>query len=198
MKKVFSVLAMFSMVGCSAVPITTETINEAGEATTKTTGYVKDASVAKEHEVHETLRNRDREYGKAYKQSGFKMEFALVDVGNGLKVYLPKEISFKETPRFEQKLPTEPSKHPMWNTFDKLLDNGLYAFGIGALLDFGKTAVKEAGNTYQGDLTNSGNVNNATGENSYVMPYEVRPEVVEPTIVHPTIVPAASSSSTGE
>lgn len=194
-------LMCLPLVGCAnnePIPLMKYSLSENDTAMVgEVAGYTKDASVAKEAEVHLTLRNRDLMYYKAHKNSGIKMAFAMQQVGtasNGspIMAYLPSEISFKETPKFEQILPTEPSKHPVWGTIDKALDKGLWAFLGYEFFKFGTAAIDGAGakTAYAGDFNPTDSLNTSTlsvgasGQGS-ISPYSVQPEVimVEPFIV---------------
>ena len=184
--------------GCATqgglMPLSDTQINAAGELVEVPVGATRDASVAKEHEVHKTLRNRDLQYRKAYAESGFSMTYEQHEI-NGVVVMLPA-VSFKETPRFEQPLPTRPSEHPVWNFAGKALDRGLAAFGIDRLYRFGKSAVEGAGDhrVYQGDYApyQSGNPGTFTGDGAMYQPYTVEPEVVHPEVVMPEVFGPAS------
>lgn len=198
-----SLVALF-MTGCATqgfIPLTDTQIDAAGNLIEKPIGATRDASVAKEHEVHQTLRNRDQQYRKAYEKSGFSMSYEQHEI-NGVVVMLPI-MEFKEAPRFEQPLPTKPSEHPVWRFGEKVMDRGLAAFGIDRLYRFGKSAIDGAGDhrVYQGDLLDSGNdsaLSLSGGEGSvmdgYVSPYSVEPEVVvvEPEVVMPEVFGPAS------
>ena len=101
--------------GCAGefYPISDETIQQAGQ-------YTKDASVAKEAEVHKTLRNRDTRYAQAYATSGTKITFEMQQVSPGIFVQVIKELAMKESPRFDTPLPQAPSVHPLWRTLEVL------------------------------------------------------------------------------
>ena len=89
------------LTGCSAttVPVYMDDVNEAGKNVPVIAGYTKEASVFKEQQVHETLRNRDIQHAKMYAKSGFKMTFAMQEVSPGIFALLPKIfcISIPET-----------------------------------------------------------------------------------------------------
>jgi len=120
------------LVGCSGtMPLTESEFNTAGEVVEKTAGYTADASVAKEHEVHATLRHRDKMHAKMYAQSGFQVKFEFQEVAPGVKVQVMKEVSFKEAPRFDHALPTAPSVHPLWGVMQNLGGAAIQWTGIG-------------------------------------------------------------------
>jgi len=119
MRKILLAVLILGLGGCAGsggfIPVPEDVIDAAGVHTVKIAGYTKDASVAKEEAVMRTLRWRDTQYQKAYAESGFELEFAMVNI-NGASAYLPKKISYREAPKFDQPLPTTPSEHPVWKT----------------------------------------------------------------------------------
>lgn len=183
--------------GCGTTkyyPMNKSSVDNYGNIVDTVGGYTSDSSVAKEHEMHETLRNRDNQYTKAYKESGFTMSYQEVEV-NGAKAFLPI-VSFKETPRYTQQLPTTPSVHPLWGTVNNVVDKGLWGWLGYNFFDFAKTAIKGAGDqrVYNGDLVDSGNTSelslsggDGSSLNGTVSPYSVEPEVVYPEVVHPEV-----------
>ena len=133
--------------------------------------YVKDASIAKELTVHKTLRNRDDEYGKAYKQSGTQIDFTMTEVMPGVWIQTIASISSKAPPQFTQLLPIEPSKHPLWTSLDKGID-ALGKFGLAWLfVDGMKASWENSAPRYNGPVDSY----NSTAE----------PFVVEPVIIIP-------------
>lgn len=192
MKRLVLACATVSMLtGCVAqgyVPLTETQINEVGEIVEMPIGATRDASIAKEGFVHRSLQRRDIEYGKAYKESGFKMEFASVEIAKGIVAYLPKSISFKEVPRFEQPLPLAPSEHPVWKTVNNVVDKGLWAWLGSEFFSFGKSAIDAAGDKFAGDYipqysNNPMSLTGNTNGNITQAPYTVEPVIVEPFIV---------------
>lgn len=149
----------------SKLPVADETITEI-------TGSITDTSVQKEALFTNMVKNRDRLQSKMYAQSGFSVEFELVEVSPGVKVQVMKKVAFKETPRFEQPLPTGPSVHPAWKTADNLVDKTMQ--GI----------LWYTGLTQLGKVLENGQ-NKATPQ--YYGNYN--PQTAEPYIVNPVIVP---------
>jgi len=144
-------------------------VDEAGETTRNIAGATMTASTFKEMQVHETLRNRDLQYRKAYQSSGFHMEFAMVDVG-GIKVYLPRQIDYREMPRFAGVLPTAPSEHPVWKTANSILTTaarwGFGAMMVDTVVGGYESIAGRAGTTYNGPVAMSGSYNQADGDQS--------------------------------
>lgn len=144
--------------GCASrggyVPISDDVIDSAGKHTVEIAGYTKDASVAKEEAVMRTLRWRDTKYQQAHAASGFSMEFAMVDIGN-VQLYLPKSISFKESPHFDQPLPTAPSNHPVWgfakSVGNNLIDKTFFGWSVSEFAGLMKDGFESSGDTYNGD-----------------------------------------------
>lgn len=173
------------------MPLDSTFIDATGNVITRPAGYTRDASVAKEHEVHETLRHRDLMYSQAYQYSGFTMDYKEVRLAGGAVAFLPV-VSFRETPRFEQPLPTAPSAHPVWGFANNLVDKGLWGFLGYNLFKFGRAAIDGAAerNTYNGPYApnNSGNTNTVSGQGGSMMPWEVRPEIVKPEVVRPEVI----------
>ena len=164
---VFSaVLGVFWLGGCATeyAPVYSALTNAAGENSTEISGFIKDASVSKESLVHATLQTQYKEYREAHKQSGLKVDFELMDLGGGIKAYLPKHIEYRDEPEFETlvRAPVAPSAHPVWET----INNGMRYFGwfgLGYLAaDTIKAGYDAAGNTYQG-LVNMENSYNKAG-----------------------------------
>ena len=159
-----AILAVMS--GCASsggyIPVTGTMVNEAGQTVQVTSAYVKDASILKEQAIANTLRNRDNNYRMAHENSGFKLKFAMVEI-NGTMAYLPEEISFRETPHFDQPLPTEPSEHPVWKTVNSsvaaIAKYGMIGFGISELSGIVKSGYDAAGNHFNGDANISNGFN---------------------------------------
>ena len=159
---------MLGLSGCGEkgglIPLTDTMVNDAGEALEKTGAYTRDASVAKEHEVHATLRNRDNAIARAHKNSGMTMSWQQVTKtvqypGMSAPVttteYLPV-VSYREQPRFDQQLPTEPSEHPVWKTIRSgvkdIKDGTIIGMGINAADNVLSAAVGKPDNRYMGDV----------------------------------------------
>ncbi|MCI5123553.1 MAG: hypothetical protein D3925_03520 [Candidatus Electrothrix sp. AR5] len=153
----FLILLAIALSGCSPSNSVFQVPGDGVNNETYT--LVKDASIAKETLVHQTKQIQFKEYGKAHAKAGLEIEFALVPVAEGVTAYLPKKISFKEQPNFASLglPPTEPSKHPIWNTVDNIANKGLWAFLGWNVLDWAKGY--GAGHTYNGpvDMRNSYN-----------------------------------------
>lgn len=213
MKKQFAAVAVLSvlLIGCSKTytPIKREVVNretgevlvdpDTGAALTETIGYTTDSHVAREHDVHETLRNRDREYRAAHKNSGFTMKYQVVKI-NGSDIPLPV-IDFRETPRFEQPLPVSPSEHPVWKFANNVAEKGLWAWLGYNFFDFGKEALAGAKESYNFSGDNqfnesfgkvNNNINGRDGISASISPYTVDPQIVEPAIVYPEVFGPAS------
>lgn len=163
-------LLLWLISGCagsgSFVPITDTMVTESGEVVTTTAGYTKDASIAKEHDVHDTLRNRDIMYARMYSTSGTKLEFEMVEVSPGVKIQVLKSITQRDAPNFEQKLPTAPSVHPVWHTVENVVESvgkfSLMAYGINALSNVWQAGLDSAEMNVGGDYNIESH--NATAE----------------------------------
>lgn len=144
--------------------------------------YIKDASIAKEALVHQTLQNRDKEYGKAYKLSGTEITFAMKEVMPGIWLQVIESVASKAPPEFTGDLPTAPSVHPVWATVNKGLDVaakvGMFWIGADALTDMWTRSAPQYNGPYQ-------------SYNQTADPFVVDPVIVEtpsPIIVDPVIV----------
>jgi len=157
MRPLLALLALALLSGCSSgmMPVYQTIVGESGELTETIAGYTKEASVFKEESIAKTLRNRDDRHAEMYAISGFKMTFAMQEVSPGVMALLPKDISYREEPDFDQALPTEPSKHPVWSTANSLFSTiakyGLIGFGISELSGVLQAGYDKAGNTFNGD-----------------------------------------------
>jgi hypothetical protein len=193
MKKAMAALIILaSMTACTAqTTVYKETIDSAGKAILQPVTVVGDTSVARDAQLHETLQNRDRQYANAYKQSGMKLSWNIVTLENGNQMVLP-DIEFKESPRFEQPLPTKAADHPVWAFANNMAEKTLWGWLGHGFFDFGKEAIKGAGDTYGGDFAPIQSMNTAdfagAGDGAVFQPFEVRPEVVEPAIVEPQVI----------
>lgn len=154
--------------GCStaSIPVYTELAGQSGEITETIAGYTSDASVAKEHEVHMTLRNRDRMYAKMYDQSGFKMSFRMVEVAPGVMALLPDAITYRDAVDFREALPMAPSVHPVWATvegiFGTVAKYGLIGYGISELSGVLEAGYAASGDIFHGDVNSSFNTAGST------------------------------------
>jgi hypothetical protein len=105
------------------------------------------------------------------------MEFELLEVAPGLKMYLPKSIHYRDEPKFETlvKPPTAPSEHPVWRTTEKIATTGIDSIwkiiGIDGFFNFANTALRTSGDKYYGpsykqqsDNTTHGNYSPMTFE----------------------------------
>lgn len=172
-------LALFVLSGCTGsgglIPVTDTMVTETGDVVEKVAGYTHDASVAKEHEVHETLRNRDAMIAKAQKTSGFKLEWKPVKktvfypgMAQPVVVEEPMpEVSYAEPADFSQPLPTEPSRHPAWKTAEvlggKLIDSTTDAIKVVKVLDVMGEMADNTGDKYNGDVVNNQSGNQGDG-----------------------------------
>lgn len=164
-----AMLALLSLLsGCvgqtAPIPLTDTTINEAGDVVKTAAGHTADASVAKEHEVHDTLRNRDNQIRRAHANSGMTMSWQPVQKtvqypGMAEPIttteYLPV-ISYREQAVFRQPLPTEPSEHPVWKTVRSVAkdvkDGTIIGMGINAADNVLSAAVGKRDAQYNGDV----------------------------------------------
>ncbi len=163
MKRIVVLLgvSILALTGCAGQGIEATVLNTLLGGTGEIGSDIIEASVAKELVVHKTLQNRDKMYRQAYEDSGFKIEFKLEEFG-GVAMYLPKTIEYKPEPQFDQPLPTEPSKHPVWaaaeNLGGVLAQYGLIGFGLHEVAGIAKYGMDQAGaTTYNGPLLNSNN-----------------------------------------
>ena len=142
-----------------------------GDQITQITGQVKDSSVQKEALYLQSRQHRDSLQRSMYKESGLQVKFVMKEVAPGVFVQMMETVTMRESPKFDQPLPTGPSVHPLWGTINNVVDKG-----ISGLLWY--TGIKEAG-TFLGKQTDNtgtkyyGNYNPQTAE-----PYVVRPEIV--------------------
>ena len=197
MKRLNNLISMLSVLlftvlflsGCTTggglIPLTDTMVSETGEVVEKVAGYTADASVAKEHEVHDTLRNRDAMIAKAQAKSGFKLEWQPVDEtvfypGMAepitVKKSMPK-VSYTEPAEFNQALPTEPSQHPVWKTINnvsgKIVDATADTIKIVKVLDVMGDMAGDAGDDYNGDVVNNQSHNLGPGTGPVTTTYPV-------------------------
>ena len=171
MKRNFVVMLMglsLLLTGCAGqgglMPLTDTMVAEGGSVVKTTVGYTADASVAKEHTVHDTLRNRDNAVASAHEKSGLTMSWQAVvktiqypGMAEAVTVteYLPV-IAFREQARFDQPLPTAPSEHPVWRTareiFHDIKDGTIIGLGIHATDNILSAAVGKKDASYAGDV----------------------------------------------
>lgn len=165
---IVSLLFMVGLSGCGdkggLIPLTDTMVNEAGEVVQKTGKYTADASVAKEHEVHDTLRNRDNNVRRAHEKSGMTLSWQPVQktvqypgmTGPVTTTeYLPV-VSYRDQADFGQQLPVEPSEHPVWKTIRSgvkdVKDGTIIGMGINAADNVLSAAVGKSDNRYMGDV----------------------------------------------
>jgi len=183
MKSIIAVsLLALLLSGCAGeyYPINDETIQKGGE-------YTRDASVAKEEAVHKTLRNRDNKIKESHAASGMKLTWQAMPetvfypgmtAPITINRYLPV-VEYREQARFEQKLPTEPSVHPMWASLtslgNNLIDKTFFGFLGSEMFGTLNKAIDNAGTRYNGPYNpqNYDNSFNATAE----------PFIVEPMVI---------------
>lgn len=166
------VVMVIGFSGCAKDGTVTLTSLPIGDdAVTKISGDISDASTIKEVTVHQTLQARDRAYAKAHKESGFRVKFKMEQVSPGVYVQVMEDVSFRESPRFEQQLPTTPSEHPLWRTAERLggkaMDTVLWWKGIAEVADVQKHSLDAAQTKYYGSYN----------------PQTAAPYVVEPKVV---------------
>jgi hypothetical protein len=172
--------------GCSGkgglVPVSDVSINKAGDVIETTAGYTKDASIAKEIAVLNAHNTRTLVRGKAYKNEGFKMEWVSVEKTVfypgmkepiTIKEAMPK-VSYKAPLQFNQPLPMEPSKHPVWEFAGKVADGAFSLGGTFVKWSYGSDVVKSAWDRSAPQYNGDYNYNPQTAE-----PYIVNPVVVE-------------------
>jgi len=167
------ILCLCALAGCSGsggmIPLSDESISTVATGATTSMGYITDASVMKEMAVHKSLQNRDKMVKDAHANSGFKMEFMLVEVSPGVKALMPKEIKYNEQAKFDQPLPQAPSEHPGWRTAERIgvaaINGTVVGLGVTTAGDVLKSAIGNAGtkSTYNGDVSNKNSHN--TGDN---------------------------------
>ena len=161
---------LLSGCGASYVPIAGDLVGMADDSVV----FIKDASIAKEAMVHQTLQNRDKEYGKAYKLSGTEIKFAMKEVMPGIWLQVIESVASKAPPEFAGDLPTAPSVHPVWAAVGKGLDVAakvsLFWIGAEALTTMWERSAPQYNGPYQSY--------NQTAE-----PYIVEPLIVKPEIV---------------
>lgn len=143
--------------GATYVPLYTNVVNEAGDVVPTLGGYTKDASIAKEHDVHETLRNRDRMIVKAQQQAGFSVEFDMQEVMPGVFIQVTKKLSYTPMVVFDQALPLAPSNHPVWDAsrswVSTIVKGALGITGITELGSVMKAGLASARPSYGGDYS---------------------------------------------
>jgi len=156
MKKTIFLIPLF-LSGCAGgglMPITDTMINEGGGVINKTAGYTADASVAKEHEVHQTLRNRDRLIAKDAALPTVSLQFEMVEVSPGVHVQIMKSLSVRESAKFNNQLPVQPSIHPVWawatKTADGFIDLGKMFTGFYFAEKFASNFVESAKPNFYG------------------------------------------------
>ncbi|KJR97278.1 MAG: hypothetical protein VR65_25445 [Desulfobulbaceae bacterium BRH_c16a] len=161
-------LSVFFLAGCGnkggLIPLTNTMVNEAGEVVKTAAGYTADASVAKEHEVHDTLRNRDAMIAKAQKNNGFSLEWKSVEktvfypgMSEPITVKEPMpEVRYSPPAEFNQPLPVTPSEHPVWKTVRSVAgdikDGTIIGLGVNAADNVLSAAVGKPDNRYNGDV----------------------------------------------
>jgi hypothetical protein len=161
--------------GCGAidpVTITDSMVSETGDVIT--TGIVKtsDVDVVRSTNFAKMRMNRDNKQTSAHKTEGFKMEFVLVDLGNGIKAYMPKEITYKPELRFQDPMPKQEMVNPIYQQTKEIVlgvfDVFLNGFGFYVLGDAHKNSVEAAQPRYGGDY-------NYDSFNQTAKPYTLNP-----------------------
>jgi hypothetical protein len=155
-------------------PLSDETLQAGGE-------YTRDASVAKEAEVHKTLRHRDTQIFKDNQTPTFKLTWKPVQEtyqfpGMSAPITMSRvfpEVEVAQKTPFTQPLPVAPSIHPVWKFGEKVADNVLFGW-LGWLIgDMNKHSVDNARPV------------NTNSFNQTAEPYIVRPEIVNPLVIGP-------------
>lgn len=180
-----------AMTGCSNLTtFSADQIDSAGNVIEQPIRSTTDSHVAREHDMHQTLRARDKQYRIAYAQSGTKVSFEVKKV-NGSDIIFPI-VEVKAEPRFEQPLPITPSVHPFWKFGETLLEKGLWGWLGYNFFQFGEKSLESARPVYNGDYSpyQSGNASDFSGMtgNATYQPFTVAPEIVRPEIVYPEVV----------
>jgi hypothetical protein len=138
---VLAVLAVLGLTGCGGAPvkITDNMVNEAGDVVQTVVTETADVDAINSTNFTKMRMNRDNKQASTYKDSGFKMEFMVVDVAPGFKAYLPKEITFRPELRFADPMPLQQPENPVYKFgrdvflagFDALLKGfGIYTAGM--------------------------------------------------------------------
>lgn len=183
MKLAILIIFVLALSGCGTinpVTITDSMVNEAGDVIE--TGIVRtsDVDVVRSTNFKNMRMSRDNVQGKAHKDEGFKMEFTLVELGPGVKAYMPKVISYKPELRFQDPMPQQEMVNPIYQaTKDIILGTGdLFLKGwLGWLV---KEAHSDSVETAQPKYNGPYNPQNYT--NSYN-------QTAEPYIVQPSYAP---------
>ena len=165
MRSLMLIVLMVVLSGCSSGLInipSEQVIDSTGKIITKTGETVGDASTYRTHEKYKAWNTANREYTKAVKASGFKINFAMVDVA-GTKLYLPREISFREAPQFHA--PAELHDHPVWHTVDKFISTvtpwGFGTWAATSIVSSMEHVANRPTNQYQGPVQMTGSYNTA-------------------------------------
>lgn len=141
-----------------------------GEDIVQITGDIKDSSVQKEAIYFKARADRDRQYAKLYALEGFSMEMMLQEVKPGIYVQVIKKVTHRSAPRFNQHLPSGPSKHPVWAAVDKTIDAakvltlGWFAY------DVTKTGWENTAPTYNGPYQSNNPITTTTSTTSGISP----------------------------
>lgn len=164
--------------GCGAidpVTITDNMVDETGTVIGTAIVETSDVDVVRSTNFSKMRMNRDRIQGKAHEKSGFKMDFAAVEIAPGYKAYLPKTIEYRPELRLQDPMPAQEMVNPIYAaTRDIALgffDAVLKGFGIYALADAHKNSVEAAQPRYGGDY------------NYHSLNHTAEPFVVNPVIV---------------
>ena len=172
MKKLIILLLLMQLSGCGDSGIMNITkLPISDEAVMGISGNITDTSVQKEALYSKMRTDRDKLQLKMYAQSGFNVKFKLIEVSPGVKIQMMEEVSFKESPKFEQPLPDGPSIHPAWKFGERVLTKGMDTF-------LGWTAIGAAKDVLTDKVDAS--------QPKYYGPYS--PQTAQPYIVNPVIV----------
>lgn len=167
MKKLLLALPLLLTSCAEYVPIAGDLVGMADESVV----YIKDASIAKEALIHQTLQNRDQLYKESYALSGTTIAFKMLEVMPGVFVQVIDKVESKSPPEFKGELPLQPSIHPVWATVNKVVEVagkvGMFWIGV----DGAKALWESSAPRYEGPY------------NSYNQTAE--PFIVEPVIITP-------------
>jgi len=156
MKKIIFLIAVL-LSGCAGgglIPISDNLITESGDVITKTVGYTEDSAVAKEAQVHSTLRNRDRLIAKDAALPTVSLQFEMIEVSPGVHIQIMKSLSVREAAKFNSQLPVQPSINPIWQfatkTADGFIDLGKMFTGFYFAEKFASNFVESAKPNFYG------------------------------------------------
>jgi len=117
-KLILLVLLAVGLTGCSGYDLKSLPLN--ADNATEMADLIRTASETKETIYYDAVKHRDKVYADMYKLQGFKLEWEMSrqKIGDTIVLLPMPKVSYKAPPVFAQKLPSGPSKHPVWNTVD--------------------------------------------------------------------------------